>query len=652
MREVIYSTAALCLSFFFAVIAGQNMRSNFESCDSGYRSWEMIMGRGQMNWMIGVVLMLVVAGCATGSPPTETEVGQGEVLRKMEPYEFEAFDDPDNILVRPATERVPADAVRGGTLRRVITSQPGGFNWLIENSVDAKEIQNYIHESFAEHDRFNPGQYIPSLAYKVTTNEANTEYTIHLREGVYWHQPQLDYGDFRFSYLEWLDKPREMTADDGAFYFEMVMNPRVGPAHLQRYFEDIESVEVLDRYTLRVTWKRPVYHSRPMTLLSYPLPRWLYERDHTGDLLSPEEMEMQFARHWSNNHPFGTGPYQFDRWDSNGDIQLVRNENYWGEAAPIDAVHYLHIPDPAQAFSKLVDGTIDFMHSLGGQYYRDFVLEGGHESPFHSGELEFEIVDQLAYFYLGWNSETPYFEDRRVRKAMTLALDRQRIIDEVFSGLGEVQTGPYYYRHTANAPDVKAHPFDLERAAELLDEAGWAETNDEGVRIREIDGEELRFEFELIAYDRPETREWVPRYQRALEEIGVILNPIHVDWRSMQHAMESRQFQAFTGGWGLSWEIDLFQIWHSSQIDVPGGANRVGFRHERADEIIEKLRVVFDEEERLELKNEFHRILHEEQPYTFFYAPKQVAAWNRALKNVIFSPLRPQSLSLPWHFAE
>ena len=122
-----------------------------------------------------------------------------------------------------------------------------------------------------------------------------------------------------------------------------------------------------------------------------------------------------------------------------------------------------------------------------------------------------------------------------------------------------------------------------------------------------------------------------------------------VDWPTMLKKMDEKKFDAYTGGWGLSWTIDPYQIWHSSQADVPKGSNRVGFRNERADEIIEQLRVTFDEDERIELAREFHKIVHEEQPYTFFFAPKNVIAYNPRIQNVLVRKTRPQFSPIPWY---
>jgi ABC-type transport system substrate-binding protein len=233
---------------------------------------------------------------------------------------------------------------------------------------------------------------------------------------------------------------------------------------------------------------------------------------------------------------------------------------------------------------------------------------------------------------------------------MTHALNRKGIIENILHGLGELQTGPFYYKHPANNPKVKPYKFDLDKARSLLNEAGWTDKDGDGTREKKIDGETREFKFTLLAYKKPTVRSYLKIYRQDLRKIGVQMRPSPVDWPTMQKKMNQKEFDAYTGGWALAWGIDPFQIWHSSQADIPKGSNRVGFRNDRADEIIEKLRKTFDKDKRIELLREFHMIVHEKQPYTFFYAPKAVYAWQSELQNVEFQKIRPQNLSLPWYF--
>jgi ABC-type transport system substrate-binding protein len=236
---------------------------------------------------------------------------------------------------------------------------------------------------------------------------------------------------------------------------------------------------------------------------------------------------------------------------------------------------------------------------------------------------------------------------------MTYAFNRQGIIDSVYHKLGVIQTGTLYYDHPGNDPSVKPYPFDLEKARGILDEAGWKDTDGDGVRDKVIDGQKKKLDFVIMSYQG--SKEWVNTlsvFKEDLRKIGVAMDFSPVDWPTMQKKMNEKKFDAFTGGWGLSWDTDMYQLWHSSQADEPNGSNRVAFKNKRADEIIMTLRGTFDPAERLKLLHEFHRILHDEQPYTFFYAPRSVLAWQPRVKNVVVQKIRPQYYELPWYIDE
>jgi ABC-type transport system substrate-binding protein len=119
----------------------------------------------------------------------------------------------------------------------------------------------------------------------------------------------------------------------------------------------------------------------------------------------------------------------------------------------------------------------------------------------------------------------------------------------------------------------------------------------------------------------------------------------------MQKRMEEKSFDAYTGAWGLTWDNDPHQIWHSSQADIPHGSNFVGFRNKEADAIIDKLGVTFDLDERLRLFHTFHRIVHDEQPYTFLMSRLDVTCTWNDVKDVVYSKSPPILDTLPWSMA-
>lgn len=581
-------------------------------------------------------------GEAGSAAPTsaETRTAQSNALQ-------EALQDEDNILQAPNKPRVPGKVQQyeGGTLRRAMGSGLKGFNFIVENSVNVQEIWWYVLGPFARRDLENPKEFVPGIAKKITRNEDYTEYTIHLREGIYWHKPNVDLSKEKY---QWLDKKRELTAEDCVFSFRMVKNDKVKAGAAQNYFKKLKEVKKVDRYTCKVIWKEKTAQSLPQTLEWYPMPKWLYTRTESGDKIPEDSLGVKFNDHWASRHPVGVGPYKLVSHEPDQQVILERDEDFYGRKPPIKKIKYEIVKKPQKRLLRLKSGSLDFAEIKPPQY-RKYIAEGDSDSPFKNGDLEHKVIDEFAYYYIGWNSETPLFNNVKVRRALTHALNRKGIIEHQLHGLGELQTGPYYKDHEANHPDIEPYEYSLQKARKLLSEAGWTDDNGDGVREKTIDGETQKFEFTILVYNKPSARRYISVYKNDLRKIGVNMKPNPVNWPTMQKKMNEKNFDAYTGGWGLSWYVDPYQVWHSSQAEVPRGSNRVGFKNDRADEIIEKLRETLDDDKRIELLREFHKIVHEKQPYTFFYAPKGVYAWQPRLENVQFQKLRPQHLSWPWY---
>lgn len=556
-----------------------------------------------------------------------------------------ALNDPKNILVANTSLKIPKDAKFGGTLRRVLGSDLKGFNWMTESSVDVSNIQSMVHNGFATTDFNNPDNHVPELAYKIELSEDKKVYTLYFREDVYWQKPNVDFSNPKYA---WLKKPQRFTAKDAAFYFELIKNPDVQAGSLKSYFEDLEKVEIVDDFTLKVYWKKATYPSKSATLSGYPMPKWLFTKTEDGKDIPAATLGKEFNAHWASKYALGTGPYKITYHKSGDKTVLERFERYWGVKYPIEKIEYKVIKDPETMYLKFTGNEIDFISRVPTPRYKRDILKGKNPK-FKNGELAHKFVDVFAYYYYGWNQDSPFFGDKKVRWAMTHALNRVSIIKNVINGLGTIQTGPFYYNHPATDPSIKPIPYSLDTAKKLLDEAGWKDTDGDGVRDKIIEGKKVNFKFTMVAYDKPETKTILSIYKEDLRKIGVILNAQHVDWPTMQKKMDEKKFDAFTGGWGLGWEINPNQIWHSKQADTPKGSNRVGFRNKEADKIIENLIVEFDEAKRLKMYRRFHNIVHDEQPYTFFYTPKSVMAYQPKLQNVIINKTRPQAYSLPWY---
>ena len=555
----------------------------------------------------------------------------------------------------------PGASTNGVLARGWEYGEPKGFNILLENSGLLFEyIYPYTLGRFGLRNYWtDPDVYHGDVAWRFEVTDDSREFTAYLRPGVKWHPiAGVNLDDPKYA---WLRGEREVTADDFAFTLELLAHPQVQTGFWKNYFAGVESWKVVDPRTLVVRWKKKEYLNLTNTVELWPTPRFLYAFDQDGRPFPKETLGLRFNQHWYNNKGLvGTGPYRMASYTPGAKIVLERNEAYVGDKPAIQRIEFSIYSDLKQTLLKLRAHELSMGELTAGQY-REEILEpekSGKKpagSPFFDGRIQCQPIKRPAYSYVGWNAARPMFSDKRVRWAMTHAFDRQRIIDNVYAGLGTVGTGPFAPDSPNNDPGVKVIPFDLAAAKKLLADAGWTDTDGDGLLDKELhagDGKRSPFEFRLMfANGQKETEASFKIFADDLLKLGVkmILEP--QEWSLLLKRKDERQFDALQASWQTPWLTDPYQIWHSSQIDLPKGSNAVAFRNEKADKLIEELRVTFDKDTRIRLLREFHRIVAEEQPYTFFMTRKKVyCTWND-VKNVVWSKDIPIEYSLPWWVA-
>ncbi|MCX7044651.1 MAG: ABC transporter substrate-binding protein [Candidatus Sumerlaeota bacterium] len=557
------------------------------------------------------------------------------------------------------------EAQMEGVMIRSLNSEVKGFNPFTENAADLSYFINaYCNSSIADRNGWTNAEiWHGDLAERFEITDDGKEFTIYLKKGIKWQKPAgVDLSSDKYA---WLDKPHEMTARDFKFTLDVTMNPQVENGFARNYYEDLESWKVIDDYTFVVRWKRKLYGNIENTISMGPVPEFLWAYDENGERFPNSTIGMKINQHWyANKGVVGTGPYRFADYKPGEYIRLERNEDYYDTLPAIKEIRYNIIQDTDQDFLNLKAGKLRFSglrpsryHDEIQQYEKMAKDKWPQDSPFLDGRINNKRFLAMQYSYIGWNADKLLFKDKRIRRAMTLACNRQGMIDSIYYGLGVVAVGSSYQLSGNNDPNIKPLPFDLKQAAALLKEAGWEDTDGDGIVDKNLAPEDPKaprspFEFTLLIYGQlPEWESVANFYKEDLKKIGVKMKYDKAEWSLMQKKMDEKAFDAFTGGWALAWSDDPYQLWHGSQADIPKGSNRVGFRNTEADQIIEKLRVAFDEKERVELFHRFHRILHEEQPYTFFRVPEAVVCWWNEVKRVEIRKTPPQTYSLPWWMA-
>ena len=214
---------------------------------------------------------------------------------------------------------------------------------------------------------------------------------------------------------------------------------------------------------------------------------------------------------------------------------------------------------------------------------------------------------------------------------MTMLVNRPKIINDVFMGLAEEISGPFYINSPYNDSSITPLPFDVKKAKELLAEAGWRDSDNNG--ILDKDGREFDFVL-LYPADQPTYERLLTIVKEDMAKAGINMRLQSFEWSVFVQRIEARDFDAYTMGWQLAYESDPYQLWHSSQAEIPSGSNYVGFKNPEADQLIAAIRSEFDTGKRIELCNRFHQLIHEFQPYTFLAAPYQLSATARRYRNL------------------
>jgi peptide/nickel transport system substrate-binding protein len=286
------------------------------------------------------------------------------------------------------------------------------------------------------------------------------------------------------------------------------------------------------------------------------------------------------------------------------------------------------ITDPTVALQVLKKQEMDFMGFTPIQWVRQT------DSERFSRNFDKIRYPSLGYSYIGWNLRKPMFSDKRVRRALTMLLDREAFVKNIWYGLGRVVSGNFFIDTPEYDRSIIPWPYDPKAAVGLLKEAGWIDHDGDGI----IDRNGTPFSFEFTFSSGSTTGEQLGTIlQESLKQVGIEMTIRKLEWALFTQRLDDRAFDAVTLGWRLPVLADPFQVWHSSQ--AKDGSNFVGFVNEEADRIIEEARSEFDRDKRAAMYRKFHRILHEEQPYIFLFSRDSLVAVDKRFENVKVYPL-------------
>ena len=524
----------------------------------------------------------------------------------------------------------------GGTLRS-FASTPKGLNPLTENEQTANDANELCNESLCDRSPKTPELWSSLLAESCIISDDFKTYTFTLRKGIRWQIPPLA----TKPEFAWLRQDVELTAEDFAFAVRLIMDPKVDCEPTRSYFEDIDRCVALDRYTVQVTWKKKTYTSMTCSLGLTPLPRHIYGRNRDGSAIPEDQIGILFNKHWFTDERqiVGVGDYQLVEFVPDKVMRFRRNPAYWTTpSSHFDEREWnMEVKQPEPQLVAFKNGQVQ-ASVLSPLKYRSEVLDRK-EPRFaafdpadpkagRTGELGWEACKRMAFSYIGWNNRRALFTDRRVRQAMSMAFPKERIIRDVFVGLGLPILSDVHPDSASYNAELKPYAFDLVKAKALLTEAGWTDSDGDGLLDHEQGGKRVPFRFTVSYYaNSPEWDNTLSIFRTELKTIGVELAPKSFEWKELLRIYEDRDFDAVVGTWGMSFDLDFYQLWHSSQIDTPNGSNHCGFKNPHVDALAVQLRGEFEMPKRIAIAKEIQRLIHDDQPYTFFMSPRGIFCW-------------------------
>jgi peptide/nickel transport system substrate-binding protein len=486
--------------------------------------------------------------------------------------------------------------VDGGVLRRRLFGEPTTLNAVLQSSAPEAQVLQYVQRNLFDFDaRLS---LVPNLAEGLEVSADGLSYTITLRADGAW------------------EDGRPVTSADAVFTIRKIVDPKVPANVFKPVFEEFETVEALDARRFRVRFTKP-YAFRSMAFVLPLMP----EHRFAG---------QNFLKSKENRAPLSDGPYRLVSWKAQESVELERNQKYAGPRGHFDRILFRIIPDNNTAYRLLLDGALDEDQIDAGLKDR-----AAHDPAFAACCRLVEFYN-LDYNYVVLNNRSPLFADPRARRAVTMLLDRASIVRGLYKGSARIISGPWAPDSPAYEARVPPLPFDPAAAARLLDEAGWKDTDGDGVRDREG----RPFAFDLLVSAGSEIGRQIDEMLAAeLARVGVTARIRTLEWAAFVEKVDAGDFEAASLAWSaVDPNPDPYFYWHSTQCS-PKGLNNACYASPEADRLMEAARLETDPGRRKEVLGRLHRLLRDDAPAVFVVNAAQKFAFRRRIRGLTTSPL-------------
>ena len=514
-----------------------------------------------------------------------------------------------------------------------LSSQPDGLHPFNNNSGDRTIIFTYTQKAIVRIDLGSLETFAALVESMPEVSEDQLYYKYKIKRGIYW------------------DNGEEFTAKDVAFTAKIQVCPLTDNAAVRPIYDTVIDDIILDPndpFTFTMKAKKvyatnaEIFSEIYMQQQSHwdpegILDNYTFEDFYRPDFKATVDQDLtDWMKDFNNSdnsyvpeNLVGLGPYQVTAWETDAYIELTRKENWWGEndtsrynANYPDKIVFRIVKDAAATKMSLKNQKIDVTTRLGNSSLLKL-----QELDYFNEAFDSEFVPEYAYAYVGLNmrpeesGRTPFFEDVRVRRAMAYATPVDEIIEVLLYGNGARQTSNCSPLKPDYNQELEPIPFDLDKAAELLSEAGWVDTDNDNIRDKEINGKRVPFRFDLNYFGNSQlSKETALMMKEEYYKVGVDINTVPLDFTILYKSAYEHNFDAMFGVWGGSGSYsDPVQLWHTSSW-VNKGSNFVGFGDAESDSLIDRCNSLVDPLERRVVFKELQAKIYEEQPYIFQYS--------------------------------
>ena len=438
--------------------------------------------------------------------------------------------------------------------------------------------------------------------------------------------------------LSWTDGT-PVTAHDFAYSFQAIMNPKVPAAAMRSGPDQLRWVHAYDDHTVVIFHKESL--ATNVGNVGFPLiPKHIFEESIANDptlTTSPRHVEFEA-------HPVTAGPYRIAKFERDKEVVMERREEWYMKNGKqirdkpyFKTIRLKIISDDNTALLALKNGDIDTLELRPEPW-----MTQTNDKAFYKSHTK-SFGTEWSHGYIGWNIGRPYFADVRVRKAMSFAINHEEMLKNICYSLYEPGLG-IYHPTAWMAPKPMPAPYlqDLDKAEELLEAAGWTDSDEDGILDKVMNGKRVKFEFALQYGSGSKVAERIcGMVAENLKQIGVSCLVKPTEFTVLQADAKKHNFDAMCAGWGSGADPDdSDNLWTTKALNT-GGRNYVQYSNPKVDKLFEDGKREFDRAKRAEIYRKIALILWEDQPYTWLYYRSSMYAFNKNLRGYMYSPRGP-----------